>query len=120
MTTNPVRIRKAAVVVSYLILLSPVVDAQLESLRAFDHARIIEAIENNLLHQPLTATRNRKPLDPVPPLLAKAALSILAEVDAVWELRVVPWRVAYAVEGKVVHVLWIFRRGAESTDDALS
>lgn len=82
---------------SYLILLSPVVDAQLDSLRAFDHVRIIEAIENNLLHQPLTATRNRKPLDPVPPLLAKAALSILAEVDAVWELRVAPWRVAYAV-----------------------
>ncbi len=105
---------------SYLILLSPVVDAQLESLRAFDHVRILEAIEENLLHEPLTATRNRKPLAPVPRLLAEAATSILGEVDAVWELRVVPWRVAYAVEANVVHVLWIFRKDTESTDDALS
>ncbi len=39
---------------------------------------------------------------------------------AVWELRVVPWRVAYAVEGRVVHVLHVFRKDQETTDDALS
>jgi hypothetical protein len=106
--------------VKYLVLLSPVVNAQLESLRAFDHVRILEAIEKNLVNEPLTATRNRKPLEPVPQVLTEAAMAILGDVDAVWELRVVPWRVAYAVSGRVVHVLWVFRKDTESTDEALS
>jgi hypothetical protein len=106
--------------VKYLVLLSPVVDAQLESLRAFDHVRILDAIEKNLVSEPLTTTRNRKALEPVPHVLTEAAKAILGDVDAVWELRVVPWRVAYAVSGRVVHVLWIFRKDTESTDEALS
>jgi mRNA-degrading endonuclease RelE of RelBE toxin-antitoxin system len=106
--------------VSYEIRLSPLFQAQLEALRAFDHVRIIEAIEEKLLHEPLGRTRNRKPLEAVPPMLAEAAESILENVDAIWELRVVPWRVVYAIEGKVVHVLWIFRKDRETTDDALS
>jgi hypothetical protein len=82
--------------------------------------RIVEAIEEKLLHEPLTRTRHRKPLELVPPLLATIAASILDDLDSVWELRVVPWRIAYAVEGRRLHVLWIFRKDRQTTDDALS
>jgi hypothetical protein len=41
-------------------------------------------------------------------------------VEAVWQLRVVPWRVAYAVEGRTVYVLRVFRKEQGTTDDALS
>jgi hypothetical protein len=97
-----------------------VVQQQLETLRAFDHVRIIDAIESELRHEPLKQTRNRKPLEGLPPSLLLVAKPILGEVDEFWELRVVPWRVVYAAAGKVVHVLWVFRKDRETTDDALS
>jgi hypothetical protein len=100
--------------------LSPVVQTQLDRLRAFDHVRVLEAIEEKLQHEPLTRTRHRKPLEGLPPLLVRVATSILGDVDAVWELRVIPWRVIYAVEGRVVHVLWLLRKDRQTTDDALS
>jgi mRNA-degrading endonuclease RelE of RelBE toxin-antitoxin system len=56
----------------------------------------------------------------MPPALASFVKKLLGDVTAVWELRVVPWRVAYAVEGRVVHVLRVFRKDQETTDDALS
>jgi mRNA-degrading endonuclease RelE of RelBE toxin-antitoxin system len=56
----------------------------------------------------------------MPPALASFVKKLLGDVTAVWELRVVPWRVAYAVEGRVVHVLHVFRKDQETTDDALS
>jgi hypothetical protein len=56
----------------------------------------------------------------MPPALASFVKTLLGDVTAVWELRVVPWRVAYAVEGRVVHVLRVFRKDQETTDDALS
>jgi mRNA-degrading endonuclease RelE of RelBE toxin-antitoxin system len=105
---------------AYEVRISPPVQAQLDRLRAFDHVRIIEAIEDMLVHEPLVRSRNRKPLEPMPPALASFVKKLLGDVTAVWELRVVPWRVAYAVEGRVVHVLHVFRKDQETTDDALS
>jgi mRNA-degrading endonuclease RelE of RelBE toxin-antitoxin system len=105
---------------AYEIKISPAVQAQLDLLRAFDHVRILEAIEEKLTHEPLVRTRNRKPLEPTPPALAAFAKKLMVDVTAVWELRVIPWRVAYAVEGRTVHVLHIFRKGQGTTDDALS
>lgn len=105
---------------AYEVRISPPVQAQFDRLRAFDHVRIIEAIEEKLTHEPLVRSRNRKPLEPMPPALASFVKKLLGDVTAVWELRVVPWRVAYAVEGRVVHVLRVFRKDQETTDDALS
>lgn len=105
---------------AYEIKISPSVQAQLDLLRAFDHVRILEAIEEQLTHEPLLRTRNRKPLEPTPPALADFAKKLMADVTAVWELRVIPWRVAYAVEGRTVHVLHVSRKGQGTTDDALS
>jgi mRNA-degrading endonuclease RelE of RelBE toxin-antitoxin system len=104
----------------YEIQISPPVQAQLDRLRAFDHVRILEAIEEKLTHEPLVRSRSRKPLEPTPPALASFVKKLLGDVTAVWELRVVPWRVAYAVEGRVVYVLRVFRKDQETTDDALS
>ena len=106
---------------AYEVRISPPVQAQFDRLRAFDHVRIIEAIEEKLTHEPLVRSRNRKPLEPMPPALASFVKKLLGDTTVVvWELRVVPWRVAYAVEGRVVHVLRVFRKDQETTDDALS
>jgi hypothetical protein len=105
---------------TYEIHVSPQVQGQLELMRAFDHVRILEAIEEKLTHEPLVRSRNRKPLAPTPPALAVFVKKLLGDVDAVWELRVVPWRVAYAVEGRAVYVLRVFRKDQQTTDDALS
>ncbi len=105
---------------AYEIKISPSVQAQLDLLRAFDHVRILEAIEEQLTHEPLVRTRTRKPLEPTPAALADFAKKLMADVTAVWELRVIPWRVAYAVEGRTVHVLHVFRKGQGTTDDSLS
>jgi hypothetical protein len=105
---------------AYEIKIGPSVQAQLELLRAFDHVRIVEALEEMLTYEPLVRSRNRKPLEPMPPVLVDFIRRLLGDVTAVWELRVVPWRVAYAVEGRVVHVLRIFRKGQGTTDDALA
>ena len=105
----------------YEIRISPQVQAQLDLLRAFDHVRILEAIEEKLTHEPLVRSRNRKPLEPTPPALAEFVKNLLGDVTAtVWELRVVPWRVAYAVEGRAVHILYVFRKDQGTTDEALS
>jgi hypothetical protein len=96
------------------------VEAQLKRLRAFDNVRVVEAIREQLLHEPLTRTRHRKPLQSIPEELAEVARSLLGEVDAVWEFRPVPWRVAYVVEPRIVYVLWIFRKDRQTTDEALS
>ena len=99
------------------VRVSPRAQAQLNLLRAFDHVRIVEAIEENLAS--LVRSRNRKPPEPTPKVLADLFPSLLGDAT-VWELRVVPWRVAYAVEGQVVHVLFVFRKERGITDNALS
>jgi hypothetical protein len=104
----------------YEVRISPRVLAQLAILRAFDHVRIIQAIEENLVHEPVRRSRNRKPLAPTPKALAGLLGELVGAEVTVWELRVVPWRVAYAVVGREVHVLWVFRKGQETTDDAMS
>ena len=107
-------------VASFDVRISPRAQAQLEHLRAFDHVRIIEAISENLVYEPLVRSRNRKPLEPAPPALADLARSVFGDVTAVWELRVVPWRVVYAVDREMVYVLGVFRKDRKTTDEALS
>jgi len=59
-------------------------------MRAFDNVRVVEAIREQLLHQPLMRTRQRKPFESIPEELTEIAKSILGHVGIVWELRVVP------------------------------
>jgi hypothetical protein len=105
---------------SFDVRISPRAQAQLDLMRAFDHVRIIEAIGESLVREPLVRSRNRKPMEPTPPVLASLARSVFGDETAVWELRVVPWRVAYAVDGRVVYVLFVFRKDRGTTDNALS
>jgi len=41
--------------------------------------RIIEAIEEKLTHEPLVRSRNRKPLEPMPPALASFVKKLLGD-----------------------------------------
>jgi addiction module RelE/StbE family toxin len=56
----------------------------LAELRAYDRQRLLGSIEQQLSHQPLEATRNRKPLH--------------GQEEPIWELRVGTYRVFYDVE----------------------
>ncbi|HJZ45675.1 MAG TPA: type II toxin-antitoxin system RelE/ParE family toxin [Roseiflexaceae bacterium] len=68
----------------FQIEFTPEAIEDVEQLRAFDRRQIIASIQEQLLHQPLSITRNRKKLRP----------NKLAE----WELRIVPFRVFYDVD----------------------
>ncbi len=88
----------------YSIEFSEGADGDLAGLRAFDQRPILDAIEEQLLHEPTRETRNRKMLPGVvPPFDA---------VPPVWELRVGEYRVYYDVgeAGKRVSVRAIRRK----------
>jgi mRNA-degrading endonuclease RelE of RelBE toxin-antitoxin system len=65
-------------------------ERHLRGFAARDRRTIIEAIEEQLLHQPTTPTRNRKLLR--------------ANPLAAWELRVQQFRVLYNVDQEIVTV----------------
>ncbi len=70
------------------------VRGQMKALSARQRGVVLQAVERNLLHEPLQETRNRKPLRPNP--------------VAPWELRVGSLRVFYEVaegESGIVRVL---------------
>ena len=79
---------------TYTIQFAESVKEQVRSLRPHQRVAVLEYMEKQLLHEPLTETRNRKPLRPNP--------------LAPWELRVGSLRVFYEVdpdEPDVVRVL---------------
>lgn len=81
---------------AYEIEFAESVKAQLRQLTARSQSTVLAAIEAQLLHEPLTETRNRKPLRPNP--------------LAAWELRVGDLRIFYEVseeERKKVYILAI-------------
>jgi len=65
-------------------------ERHLKDLPARDRRLILDAIEEQLSHQPTVPTRNRKPLRPNP--------------LATWELRVQEFRVLYNVDQEIVTV----------------
>ena len=86
----------------------------LAELRAFDRKRVMDAVESQLGLQPLTQTRNRKPLVPgdVPPW---------EHEPPVWELRVGELRAFYDVDediGRVV-VRAVRRKSRQTTKEIL-
>jgi mRNA-degrading endonuclease RelE of RelBE toxin-antitoxin system len=82
----------------YSLLYAPAVKDHLRAIDAKHHGLIRQKIEEQLLFEPRTETRNRKPLQQPAPLAAA------------WEIRFGPdnrFRVLYDVdeEGRVVHIL---------------
>jgi mRNA-degrading endonuclease RelE of RelBE toxin-antitoxin system len=78
---------------TYRIAYSPESEGHLRALTARDRTIVLDAVDEQLAHQPTTETRNRKPLRPNP--------------LAPWELRIGDLRVYYDVEDDpepVVHV----------------
>jgi mRNA-degrading endonuclease RelE of RelBE toxin-antitoxin system len=85
--------------VPYTIEFAASVEAHLRALTARDRATVIAAIGRRLRHEPLTETRNRKPLRPNP--------------VAPWELRAGQLRVFYEVvagESGVIRILAVGRK----------
>jgi hypothetical protein len=79
-------------------------------MRAYDSARLVDTIEEQLSYEPTTITRNRKP---VVRTLATEQLAIT------WELRVGAWRVFYDVEPEGVLVVRIVQKGTKTTEEIL-
>lgn len=78
---------------AYRIAYSPESEDHLRALAARDRATVLDAVDEQLSHQPAVATRNRKPLRPNP--------------LAPWELRIGDLRAYYDIENEpepVVHV----------------
>ena len=73
----------------YEILFSDAVEEDLAGIRPYDQVRILDAIDEQLSHEPETRTRNRKMLTHFIPTF---------EADPpVWELRVGEYRIFYDV-----------------------
>ena len=74
---------------AYEIRFSDEADENMAELTARQRARVLDAVERQLLHEPTNETRNRKPMRPdKTPFIAP------------WELRVGEMRVYYDVEEK--------------------
>jgi hypothetical protein len=79
----------------YEIIFVPIAQSQLDAMRTYETRRVLEAIEENLVHEPLVRTRNRKEIN-------LSGLSVGFEFEApLWELRVGEWRVFYNVKEEV-------------------
>jgi mRNA-degrading endonuclease RelE of RelBE toxin-antitoxin system len=82
--------------VAFAIKIVPSALRELEEIRVFDRRRLIQAIEEQLTHEPTATTRNRKHLpDLDPPFDCE---------PPVWELRVGDYRVFYDVDDDTVFV----------------
>jgi len=76
--------------VPFTLVVRPVAKAELEDLRVFEHRRVVDAIDANLLFDPLLESRRRKNL---------GKLSAGFEYDPpLWELKVGEIRVFYSVD----------------------
>jgi len=86
---------------------------ELESLRATDQRRIVNAIETQLTHEPAKTARRRKQLVGISPPWE--------QVRPVWQLRVGDFRVFYDIDAKdrVVIIRSVRRKGRNLTEDIL-
>ncbi|MGQ0809950.1 MAG: type II toxin-antitoxin system RelE family toxin [Nitrospiraceae bacterium] len=74
----------------FKVLFAADVEEDLKEIPPFHRNRILDEIERQLAHQPLSPTKNRKLLvDLLPPWKAESK---------VWELRVGPYRIFYDVD----------------------
>jgi mRNA-degrading endonuclease RelE of RelBE toxin-antitoxin system len=81
---------------AFIIKIVPSALKELDDIRAFERRRIVDAIEQQLTHEPTATTRNRKELPDLQP-------SFDCE-PPIWELRVGDYRVFYDVGEDVVFI----------------
>lgn len=88
----------------YDVVVAPSAEEELAALRAYDRVAILEAIRDQLVHAPTTATHQRKLLVGVRPRFEA--------VPPIWQLRVGDHRVFYDVDeaSRVVHVRAVRRK----------
>lgn len=92
----------------YEIRFSDEADKQVAALTARQRARLLDAVDRQLLHEPTKETRNRKPMSPEKkPFIAP------------WELRVDEMRVYYDVEEEPKAVVIITAVGIKDRDRIL-
>lgn len=93
---------------AYNIRFSDAADEHLNDLTARQRARVVDAIEEQLLHEPRKITRNRKPMSPdKTPYIAP------------WELRVDDLRVYYDVEEEPCPLVKILAIGVKARNRVL-
>jgi mRNA-degrading endonuclease RelE of RelBE toxin-antitoxin system len=86
---------------------APLATMELDALRSFDRPAIRRAVDE-LRHQALAETTNRKPL--------QAPLSALPE--ATWQIRIGRHRVLYRIDGRTVRILRVILK-AGTTGESL-
>lgn len=74
----------------YEIEIADLAAEELKDIRLFDRRRVVDAIRNQLAHQPTVATTNRKRL--------QSAVPEFEHTPPIWELRVGEYRVFYDVD----------------------
>lgn len=93
---------------AYEIRFSDDADGHVAALTARQRARLLDAVDRQLQHEPTKETRNRKPMDPgKKPFIAP------------WELRVGEMRVFYDVEEEPKAVVVITAVGIKERDRIL-
>ena len=95
----------------FALVVHAVAKAELKALRAFERSRIVDAIEANLLFDPLVASRGRKLLGDV-----KAGFEYAPPLR---ELKVGEFRVFYTVndQARTVFILAVRRKPSGSTTE---
>ncbi|MEQ8385346.1 type II toxin-antitoxin system RelE family toxin [Coleofasciculus sp. A1-SPW-01] len=98
---------------SYVIEVTDLAVEELRAIRAFDRRPILDAIRQQLTHEPTVITRNRKRLEPLVPRFET--------VPPIWELRVGEYRVFYDVDedGKIVYVRAVRRKSPGQTTEEI-
>ena len=98
---------------SYAIEVTDLAVEELRVLRAFERRPILEAIRQQLTHEPTIITRNRKRLEPLVPSFEA--------VPPIWELRVGEYRVFYDVDEdeKIVYVRAVRRKAPGQTTEEI-
>ena len=86
----------------YRIEYSPDAEDHLRTLTARQQRIVLEAVDKQLVHQPIVETRNRKPMRPNP--------------LAPWELRIGNLRVYYDVEEEPDHLVLVLAVGVKQRD----
>ena len=97
----------------YTIEIADLAEDELKAIRAFDRRRIVEEIDDQLIHQPTVETRNRKRLE--------AAAPGFEHQPPLWELRVGDFRVFYDVDedNETVFVRAVRFKGQLTTQEVI-
>lgn len=98
----------------YEIVIHELAADELDQLRVYDHRIVLDAIEEQLSHQPTVRTRRRKELTNLAPGFE--------HVPPVWQLRVGDFRVFYDVDesAREVHVRAVRRKQPEQTTEDIT